>query len=76
MQNAINEGTKEDTKREIITPLVHLSKAQIVEEAIKLNVPLELTWSLLQRRGKACGVCDSCRLLIKWIEKKQTRKIQ
>jgi 7-cyano-7-deazaguanine synthase len=45
MQNAINEGTKEDTKIEIITPLVHLSKAQIVKEAIKLNVPLELTWS-------------------------------
>ena len=51
MQNAINEGTKEETKIEIITPLVHLSKAQIVEEAIKLNVPLEFknTKNNLQR---------------------------
>ena len=62
MQNAINEGTKEETKIEIITPLVHLSKAQIVEEAIKLNVPLELTWSCYKEEDKACGVCDSCRL--------------
>ena len=62
MQNAINEGTKDDTKIEIITPLVHLSKAQIVEEAIKLNVPLELTWSCYKEEDKACGVCDSCRL--------------
>ncbi len=62
MQNAINEGTKEDTKIEIITPLVHLSKAQIVEEAIKLNAPLELTWSCYKEEEKACGVCDSCRL--------------
>lgn len=62
MQNAINEGTKEETKIEIITPLVHLSKAQIVEEAIKLNVPLELTWSCYKEEDQACGVCDSCRL--------------
>ena len=51
-----------DTKIEIITPLVHLSKAQIVKEAIKLNAPLELTWSCYKEEEKACGVCDSCRL--------------
>ena len=62
MQKAINEGTKEDTKIEIITPLVHLSKAEIVTEAIKLNVPLELTWSCYKEEIEACGVCDSCRL--------------
>src|SRR5574344_267844 len=62
MQNAINEGTKEDTKIEIITPLVHLSKAQIVEEAIKLNAPLERTWACYKEEEIACGVCDSCRL--------------
>ena len=59
---AINQGTKEETKIEIITPLVHLTKAQIVEEAIKLNVPLELTWSCYKEEEVACGVCDSCRL--------------
>src|SRR5574344_660249 len=62
MNKAINEGTKEDTKIRIITPLVDLSKTQIVEEAIKLNVPLELTWSCYKEEDEACGVCDSCRL--------------
>ena len=53
---------KEETKIEIRTPLVHLSKAQIVQEAIKLNVPLEHTWSCYKEEKDACGVCDSCRL--------------
>ena len=59
---AINQGTKEETKIEILTPLVHLSKAQIVQEAVKLNVPLEHTWSCYKEEDEACGVCDSCRL--------------
>jgi 7-cyano-7-deazaguanine synthase len=62
MKKAINQGTKEETKIEILTPLVHLSKAQIVQEAIKLNVPLEHTWSCYKEENEACGVCDSCRL--------------
>lgn len=62
MKKAINQGTKEDTHIDIITPLVHLSKAQIVLEAIKLNVPLEHTWSCYKEENEACGICDSCRL--------------
>jgi 7-cyano-7-deazaguanine synthase len=62
MEKAINQGTKEETKIEILTPLVHLSKAQIVHEAIKLNVPLKHTWSCYKEEKEACGVCDSCRL--------------
>ena len=62
MTKAINKGTKEETKIEILTPLVHLSKAQIVQEAVKLNVPLEHTWSCYKEEAEACGVCDSCRL--------------
>ncbi|MDD2886566.1 MAG: 7-cyano-7-deazaguanine synthase QueC [Aliarcobacter sp.] len=62
MKKAINQGTKEDTHIDIVTPLVHLSKAQIVQEAIKLNVPLEHTWSCYKEEKEACGVCDSCRL--------------
>ncbi len=62
MQNAMNQGTKENTKLEIQTPLVDLTKAQIVQKAISMNVPLEHTWSCYQNSNKACGVCDSCRL--------------
>jgi 7-cyano-7-deazaguanine synthase len=62
MKKAINQGTKEDTHIDIITPLVHLSKAQIVEVALELGVPLEHTWSCYKEEDEACGVCDSCRL--------------
>jgi len=59
---AINQGTKESTKIEIKTPLVHLTKAQIVSKSLELNVPLKHTWSCYKEEEEACGVCDSCRL--------------
>jgi len=62
MEQSINEGTKKETKLKIVTPLVHLSKKQIVQKAIELDVPLHLTWSCYKNSHKACGVCDSCRL--------------
>ena len=62
MQKAINLGTKDETKLEIKMPLVHLKKSQIVQTALDMNVPLELTWSCYKNELKACGVCDSCRL--------------
>lgn len=62
ISKAINQGTREETSIEIKTPLVHLSKAQIVQEALRLNVPLIHTWSCYKEEDEACGVCDSCRL--------------
>ncbi len=62
MQRAINLGTKDETNIEIKMPLVHLKKSEIVQEALKRSVPLELTWSCYKNEDKACGVCDSCRL--------------
>ena len=69
MQNAINAGTKPETKIEIKTPLIHLKKEDIVKKAIEVGVPLELTWSCYQNEDVACGVCDSCRLRLKGFEK-------
>ncbi|MBT3281254.1 MAG: 7-cyano-7-deazaguanine synthase QueC [Campylobacteraceae bacterium] len=65
MQSAMNQGTKEETKLEIITPLVHMTKEQIVKKSLELNVPLKYTWSCYANEDKACGVCDSCRLRLK-----------
>ncbi|MDP1785571.1 MAG: 7-cyano-7-deazaguanine synthase QueC [Sulfuricurvum sp.] len=67
-QNAANLGTKESTRIRIEMPLVHLQKSHIVQEAYKLNVPLELTWSCYQSEVNACGVCDSCRLRLRGFE--------
>lgn len=61
----MNQGTKKETHLKIITPLVHMTKCEIVKEAIKLNVPLEYTWSCYKNEKEACGLCDSCRLRLK-----------
>ncbi|MCW8839306.1 MAG: 7-cyano-7-deazaguanine synthase QueC [Thiovulaceae bacterium] len=68
MQQSINLGTKDETNISIDMPLVKLKKSQIVQEAVKLKVPLELTWSCYKNEDKACGVCDSCRLRLNGFE--------
>ena len=46
------------------TPLIDLTKAQIIQEGIRLGVDYSLTVSCYAAddKGAACGVCDSCRL--------------
>jgi len=48
----------------IHTPLIDLTKAQIIKKGIELGVDYGLTVSCYQadEQGKACGVCDSCRI--------------
>jgi 7-cyano-7-deazaguanine synthase len=48
----------------IHAPLIHMSKAQIVREGTRLGVDYSLTVSCYQadESGRACGLCDSCRL--------------
>ena len=43
-------------------PLVEWSKTKIVEEALRLNVPIASTWSCYAGGDHPCGVCDSCRI--------------
>ena len=68
MERAINLGTKEETQLAIRMPLVHMKKSQIVQEALKLGVRLEHTWSCYKEEDAACGVCDSCRLRLRGFE--------
>ncbi|WP_045224088.1 7-cyano-7-deazaguanine synthase QueC [Methyloterricola oryzae] len=48
----------------IHTPLIHLSKAEIIRAGVELGVDYALTVSCYaaDTEGRACGVCDSCRL--------------
>ncbi len=48
----------------IETPLLHLTKAQIIEQGLAAGLDYRQTVSCYQadEQGRACGVCDSCRL--------------
>ena len=67
-QEVINTGTKPETQIEIRTPIIHLSKAEIVKKGIELNAPLHLTWSCYRSEDLACGTCDSCALRLRGFE--------
>lgn len=67
-QQTINIGTKPDTHIEIRTPIIHLSKAEIVKKGIELSAPLHLTWSCYRSEDLACGNCDSCALRLRGFE--------
>lgn len=47
---------------EVLTPLVHHPKSEVVAQARKLGVPIDLTWSCYEPiNGKPCGKCLACR---------------
>jgi 7-cyano-7-deazaguanine synthase len=48
----------------LFAPIIGLTKAQVVELAIEVRVPLELTHSCYQGMRPACGVCDTCQIRI------------
>lgn len=65
-----NLGTKAGVEGEgfkIRTPLIDLSKADIVREAARLGLDPGLSWSCYDPTPelKHCGLCDSCRLRAK-----------
>lgn len=61
----LREGTKcaiEGKFISIHTPLIRMTKSQIVRLGYKLGVPHKLTWSCYKGAKKPCMACDSCRI--------------
>ena len=58
------EACDESEALTIHTPIIQMSKADIVREGTRLGVDYAMTVSCYQAdaEGHACGVCDSCRL--------------
>jgi len=61
-ERAVALGTRPSTEISIVTPLLHLSKTEIVTRGLELAAPLSLSWSCYERDDRACGRCESCRL--------------
>jgi 7-cyano-7-deazaguanine synthase len=64
---ATKAGTEDGTKIKIQAPLIHLSKAEIIQKGLELGVDYRLTHSCYDpnSKGLSCGVCDSCALRLK-----------
>ena len=64
MANLATKAGVEGNKLTIHAPLLDLSKARIIQLGHRLNVDYAMTVSCYQadEHGRACGVCDSCRL--------------
>ena len=62
----IGKGTKAGEKAiEVVAPLVHKTKAEIIQWGMTLRVPYEWTWSCYEGGDFPCGACDSCLLRAK-----------
>jgi len=62
----IELGTRPDTEIMVETPIIHMTKAEVVKWGIENGAPLHLSWSCYTSNGpESCGVCDSCALRLR-----------
>jgi 7-cyano-7-deazaguanine synthase len=64
MANLATRAGVEGRELNIHAPLINMSKAEIISTGMRLGVDYSLTVSCYQadQQGRACGLCDSCRL--------------
>jgi 7-cyano-7-deazaguanine synthase len=55
-------GTQYGVSIQVETPLIAMTKAEIVRAAVSAGAPLEQTWSCYAGGDRPCGTCDSCLL--------------
>ncbi len=68
---ATKAGVEGMDRIKIQTPLIHMTKAEIIKEGLSLGVDYGLTHSCYDPNevGLACGNCDSCLLRLKGFKK-------
>lgn len=64
LANLATKAGVEGAEIKIHAPLIQMSKADIIKQGISLGVEYSKTVSCYSadKEGKACGVCDACRL--------------
>ena len=63
MNELIQHGTRagnEGFKIEVVNPLIHRTKSEVLKLASELKVPLQLTWSCYGDGKVPCGKCRGC----------------
>jgi len=62
-------------KYKINTPIINMTKAQIIKTGITLGVDFSMTHSCYDpdEKGRSCGKCDSCRIRLKGFEEAQLK---
>jgi 7-cyano-7-deazaguanine synthase len=66
LANLATRAGVEGAKMHIHTPLINLTKAEIIKKGTKLGVDYSKTTSCYDpKQNKACGQCDSCKLRLK-----------
>lgn len=66
LANLATKAGVEGARFTVHTPLIAMTKADIVREGLALGAPLALTWSCYDPQdSRPCGECDSCRLRAK-----------
>jgi 7-cyano-7-deazaguanine synthase len=64
-QQVVDRGTRPETRIRIVTPVIRMTKAEIVRRGLALGAPFGKTWSCYQAETAACGRCESCRLRLR-----------
>lgn len=63
LANLATKAGVEGRSVRVVTPLLHMTKAQIAAEAARLGLDAGESWSCYDPiQGQHCGTCDSCRL--------------
>jgi 7-cyano-7-deazaguanine synthase len=63
--NLCNKRGVEGRPIELKTPLIDMTKAEIIKKGVELGVPYKHTWSCYKGGDRPCGICDSCLLRAK-----------
>ena len=75
--DSINESFMYSTLRQpkVYSPLINLTKNDIVKKALELCIPLEYTRSCYSTQDRHCGVCESCVRLKRALEANDCKEV-